>query len=82
MKFYSNVMDDVLASVREAFLDEGVDEQVLHELRQMWEAKVLASKAVDPPEIVEPQPPPLQAAQSASNDANKIHQQKQSKWPL
>ncbi|XP_065225003.1 transcription initiation factor IIA subunit 1 isoform X2 [Planococcus citri] len=74
VKFYSNVMDDVLAGVREAFLDEGVDEQVLQELRQMWEAKVLASKAIDPPEIVEPQPPPLQVSQP-QNEPNRVHQQ-------
>lgn len=73
MKFYSTVMDDVLAGVREAFLDEGVDEQVLQELRQMWESKVLASKALDPPEVVEPQPPPLQVSQ-VQNEA-KVHQQ-------
>lgn len=68
MKFYANVMDDVIAGVREAFLDEGIDDQVLQELRHMWEAKVLASKAVDPPEIVEPQPPPLQNSQSPQCD--------------
>lgn len=28
-------MEDVIASVREAFLDEGVDEQILQELRQV-----------------------------------------------
>jgi len=71
-------MDDVLAGVREAFLDEGVDEQVLQELRQMWEAKVQASKAIDPAEIVEPQPPPLQITQSAQNDVKNVNQSKQS----
>lgn len=72
-------MDDVLAGVREAFLDEGVDEQVLQELRQMWEAKVLASKAVDPPEIVEPQPPPLQqvSQQQAAQITNDVKPQVQ-----
>lgn len=70
-------MDDVLTGVREAFLDEGVDEQVLQELRQMWETKVLASKAIDPPEIVEPTPPPLQITQTAQSDTKSI-QPKQS----
>ena len=79
MKFYLNVMDDVLAGVREAFLDEGVDEQVLQELRQMWETKVQASKAIDPPEIVEPQPPPLQITQPPLNDIKPVIQTKQSK---
>ncbi len=72
-------MDDVLAGVREAFLDEGVDEQVLQDLRQMWEAKVLASKAVDPPpEVVEPTPPAL-ASHPVQNENTKAIQQKQSK---
>lgn len=71
-------MDDVLAGVREAFLDEGVDEQVLQELRQMWEAKVQASKAIDPPEMIEPQPPPLQITQPVQNDTKNINQLKQS----
>lgn len=73
-------MDDVLAGVREAFLDEGVDEQILQELRQMWEAKVIASKAVDPPEVVEPHPPPLQVHQPVQNETPKIIQQKQSNF--
>lgn len=73
-------MDDVLAGVREAFLDEGVDDQVLQELRQMWETKVLASKAVDPPEVVEPQPPPLPISQPAPCDTKNIIPQKQSKF--
>ena len=32
---YNTVVEDVIANVREAFLDEGVDEQVLQELRQV-----------------------------------------------
>lgn len=81
VKFYSTVMDDVLSGVREAFLDEGVDEQVLQELRQMWEAKVSASKALDPPEVVEPQPPPLQVSQP-QNEPNKVHQQTNGSQPV
>lgn len=81
VKFYSTVMDDVLAGVREAFLDEGVDEQVLQELRHSWESKVLASKALDPPEVVEPQPPPLQVPQ-VQNETNKIHQQTNGTQPV
>lgn len=33
--------------IREAFLDEGVDEQVLQELRMLWESKLTTTKAVD-----------------------------------
>lgn len=53
-------MEDVISGIRETFLDDGVDEQVLQELRQLWESKLLASKAVeqapDPPEL---HPPPI-----------------------
>lgn len=56
---YNTVIDDVIAGVRDAFLDEGVDEQVLQEMKQVWTSKLMASKAVeitiDP---VEPQAPP------------------------
>jgi len=43
---YQTVMNDVINNIREAFLDDGVDEQVLQELRQTWESKVIQSKAV------------------------------------
>ena len=32
---YKTVVDDVISNVKEAFLDEGVDEQVLQELKQV-----------------------------------------------
>lgn len=40
-------MEDVINEVRELFLDEGVDEQVLMELKTLWESKLMQSKAVD-----------------------------------
>ncbi|KAF2884025.1 hypothetical protein ILUMI_22143 [Ignelater luminosus] len=46
-KVYQDVIEDVIQGVRELFLEDGVDEQVLQELKQTWEAKLLASKAVD-----------------------------------
>ncbi|NP_997822.1 transcription initiation factor IIA subunit 1 [Danio rerio] len=46
-KLYRSVMEDVIAEVRELFLDEGVDEQVLMELKTLWESKLMQSKAVD-----------------------------------
>lgn len=46
-KLYRSVVEDVISNVREAFLDEGVDEQVLQELKQLWENKLLQSKAVE-----------------------------------
>jgi len=59
LKLYNTVIEDVISGVRESFIDEGVDEQVLQELKQIWEAKLMASKAVelnpDPPEPQVPQ---------------------------
>ncbi|KAK7103861.1 transcription initiation factor IIA subunit 1-like [Littorina saxatilis] len=57
---YKTVVDDVITNVKEAFLDEGVDEQVLQELRQLWESKLAATKATEPvpePEIRMTHPP-------------------------
>lgn len=71
-------MDDVLAGVREAFLDEGVDEQVLQDLRQMWEAKVVASKAVEPLEVADPVSTTMQITQQTQNETPKTSNQKQS----
>nr|CAB3251281.1 TFIIA-alpha and beta-like factor [Phallusia mammillata] len=48
-KLYQTVIDDVINNIRESFLDDGVDEQVLQELKQTWEAKVVQSKAVQNP---------------------------------
>jgi transcription initiation factor TFIIA large subunit len=53
------VIEDVVTNVRDAFLDEGVDEQVLQELKQIWTNKLLASKAVEvTPEPLAPQSQP------------------------
>ncbi|KAK1148897.1 transcription initiation factor IIA subunit 1-like isoform X1 [Acipenser oxyrinchus oxyrinchus] len=46
-KLYRSVIEDVINDVRELFLDEGVDEQVLLELKTLWENKLMQSKAVD-----------------------------------
>lgn len=49
-KLYKSVIEDVINNVREAFLDEGVDEQILIELKQTWEKKLSESKALEPRE--------------------------------
>lgn len=41
------MIEDVVANVRDAFLDEGVDEQVLQEMKQIWTNRLMASKAVE-----------------------------------
>ncbi|PSN47897.1 hypothetical protein C0J52_03380 [Blattella germanica] len=45
LKLYHSVIEDVIAGVRDSFLDEGVDEQVLQELKQIWESKLISSIA-------------------------------------
>jgi hypothetical protein len=47
LKLYQLVIEDVVANVRDAFLDEGVDEQVLQEMKQIWTNRLMQSKAVD-----------------------------------
>lgn len=60
LKLYQAVIDDVVANIRDAFLDEGVDEQVLQEMKQTWRSKLMASKAVEvAPDPLEMQPPPI-----------------------
>ncbi|XP_054841841.1 TFIIA-alpha and beta-like factor [Eublepharis macularius] len=46
-KFYKSVIDDVIEGVRDVFAEEGVDEQVLKELKRRWETKVMQSKATE-----------------------------------
>ena len=54
-KLYRSVIDDVVTSVREAFLDDGVDEQILMDFKLMWEKRLQDTRAVpsdkdgDPP---------------------------------
>ncbi|XP_023165646.1 transcription initiation factor IIA subunit 1 isoform X1 [Drosophila hydei] len=72
LKVYHAVIEDVINNVRDAFLDEGVDEQVLQEMKQIWRNKLLASKAVElNPEPGEPghHPPPIVANNPKSSKA-------------
>ena len=48
---YQSVINDVITSVRESFLDESVDENVLMELKNLWQQKLEASKAVEQPQM-------------------------------
>ncbi|XP_017082923.1 transcription initiation factor IIA subunit 1 isoform X2 [Drosophila eugracilis] len=63
LKVYHAVIEDVITNVRDAFLDEGVDEQVLQEMKQIWRNKLLASKAVElsPDSSDGSHPPPIVA---------------------
>ena len=44
---YASVINDVIQSVKDSFLDEGIDENVLQELKGLWEAKLAASKTIE-----------------------------------
>ncbi|CAH0562638.1 unnamed protein product [Brassicogethes aeneus] len=46
-KTYQDVINDVISNIRDHFLEDGVDEQVLQELKQLWENKLKATKAVE-----------------------------------
>lgn len=67
MKLYSSVIEDVINGVRESFLDEGVDEQVLQELKQIWEGKLMSNKALEQPDPPEPQPPLINSQKAVPN---------------
>ncbi|XP_018368262.1 PREDICTED: transcription initiation factor IIA subunit 1 isoform X3 [Trachymyrmex cornetzi] len=73
LKLYNTVIEDVISGVRESFIDEGVDEQVLLELKQIWEGKLMASKAVElNPDPPEPQVPQINTHKAVS--VNKVPQ--------
>ncbi|NXG49476.1 TF2AY factor, partial [Psilopogon haemacephalus] len=46
-KFYKSIIEDVIEGVRELFAEEGLEEQVLQDLKQLWETKVMQSKATE-----------------------------------
>lgn len=71
IKLYNTVVDDVIAGVRDCFLDDGVDEQVLQELKQLWKTKLQASGAMDPPQP-EPTMAPPPVLQNFHNSKNNI----------
>ncbi|XP_077350505.1 TFIIA-alpha and beta-like factor [Festucalex cinctus] len=47
VKLYLSIIDDVIESMRELFLDEGLGDCVLDDLRHLWETKMMASKTMD-----------------------------------
>ncbi|XP_069350037.1 TFIIA-alpha and beta-like factor isoform X1 [Eulemur rufifrons] len=46
-KLYRSIIEDVIEGVRDLFAEEGIEEQVLKDLKQLWETKVLQSKAME-----------------------------------
>lgn len=55
LKLYMDVIEDVISGVRDLFAEDGVDDQVLQELKQTWESKLMTSKAVDNQNDIEKQ---------------------------
>ncbi|KFV95932.1 TFIIA-alpha and beta-like factor, partial [Eurypyga helias] len=46
-KLYMSIIEDVIEGVRELFAEEGLEEQVLKDLKKLWETKVMQSKATE-----------------------------------
>ncbi|GAA6213913.1 TFIIA-alpha and beta-like factor [Lates japonicus] len=46
-KLYLSIIDDVIENMRELFLDEGLEDRVLDDLRHLWESKMMQSKAME-----------------------------------
>ena len=44
---YSGVINEVIDQVRDSFLDEGIDESVLSDLKMLWKRKLEESKALE-----------------------------------
>lgn len=71
IKLYNAVVDDVIAGVRDCFLDDGVDEQVLQELKHLWKSKLTSSGAMEAPQPdLPPVAPPLLQSFQKANGSN------------
>ncbi|XP_037534579.1 TFIIA-alpha and beta-like factor [Nematolebias whitei] len=46
-KLYLSIIDDVIENMKELFQDEGLEDRVLDGLRQLWESKLMQSKAME-----------------------------------
>ncbi|OXA60063.1 transcription initiation factor IIA subunit 1 [Folsomia candida] len=74
-KLYQSVIDDVISGTREAFLDEGVDEQVQQELRMLWESKLVATRAIDSTDSQGPSTANGKAKGGGHSSSNNSHAQ-------
>ncbi|KAL9940974.1 hypothetical protein V8E36_000462 [Tilletia maclaganii] len=66
---YRNIIDNVMASVRQDFEDMGIEKEVLEELQRSWEAKVIASRVAHF-EGAPALPPPTTIRKGAKQEAN------------
>ncbi|CAH8825056.1 unnamed protein product [Trichobilharzia szidati] len=47
-KFYEDVIEDVISSVREEFVEDGGDVQILEELKKLWKSKLAETHVFNP----------------------------------
>ncbi|CAL8099567.1 unnamed protein product [Calicophoron daubneyi] len=47
-RFYNDVIEDVINGVKDELVEDGVDAQVLDELRKLWKAKLAETHVFDP----------------------------------
>nr|VZI11428.1 unnamed protein product [Spirometra erinaceieuropaei] len=52
-KFYHAVIDDVINGMQDAFIEDGLDTEILQELKKLWSSKLSDTHAVDPEPIVQ-----------------------------
>ncbi|GMT09512.1 hypothetical protein PFISCL1PPCAC_809 [Pristionchus fissidentatus] len=68
---YRSVINDVIAQVKEAFLDENIDIDVLNQLKREWEEKIAQSGCVD----MDPKPMAPTNSMRAVNASAGVQQQ-------
>ncbi|VDM40614.1 unnamed protein product [Toxocara canis] len=66
---YKGVINDVISQVKEAFLDENVDVDVLQQLKKEWEEKLMASGSVDLEGTKPVAPPPIRQVKPTATAA-------------
>lgn len=47
---YDGVINEVISSVKDDFINEGLDESVLEELKKLWKKKLHESRALEDPQ--------------------------------
>ncbi|VDN16507.1 unnamed protein product [Dibothriocephalus latus] len=52
-KFYHAVIDDVINGMQDAFIEDGLDTEILQELKKLWSSKLSDTHAVDPEPVVQ-----------------------------
>merc|ERR1711997_681084 len=67
IQLYDSVIEEVLKNVRDAFYDEGLDDQVIHELRDMWKERLNESGVTSTGVPKQKQEPNVYAQQSSSS---------------